>query len=351
LRSPSPLAPRRPAKSGRSLGRRPAKSGRSLVHRLVVAGLAALAWFSVAGRARAASARPILEALDVASVPCLDRDGLGGQLRTWLRRDDLDSRITIVVRPDPNEPSRGPISFFILRDGQPVVERWLPHADVGCEQLRAAVGLAIAISVETMLVKNEEEPRARANDESVLDFVPSPPKREIDERRFSFGLWLLGSPALLPSPALGLSAELAVRVVAPFEISASFMGTSPVHAEIGSGAGDLTLVAGRLDGCIARYHGLIGSRACLGGAVGRLVADGSGYTMSYTPRLTWAGLLAKLEVGMRVSSGFRVAIGMDGVLPLVVPRLEVRSMQGELVASATLPRFGAIFFVGPQVDF
>jgi hypothetical protein len=302
------------------------------------------------GAAAAASARPILEALDVASVPCLDRDGLGGQLRTWLRRDEIDSRITIVVRPDASDP-RGPISFFILRDGQPVVERWLPRADVGCEQLRAAVGLAIAISVETMLVKAEEEPRARPQDESVLDFVPSSPKRESDERRFSLGLRLLGSPALLPRPALGLSGELSVRIVEPFQLAASFMGTSPVRAEIGAGAGDLSLVAGRLDGCVARHHGVLGSRACLGGAVGRLVADGSGYSTSYSPRMLWVGLLAKLEAGVRISSGFRVAAGMDGVLPLVVPRLEVRSTQGDLVASTTLPQFGAIFFLGPQVDF
>ena len=140
-------------------------------------------------------------------------------------------------------------------------------------------------------------------------------------------------------------------MLGPLEISASFLGTSPVHTEIGSGGGDLTLVAGRLDACVARFYGSLSSRACLGGAAGRLVADGSGYTTSYQPRLTWAGLLAKLEVGMRVSSGFRLAIGMDGVLPLLVPRLEVRSMQGDVVASTTLPQFGAIFSVGPQVDF
>src|SRR5207247_3330539 len=105
-----------------------------------------------------------------------------------------DSRISIVVRPDPNEGSKGAISFFILRDGQPVVERWLPHADVGCEQLRAAVGLAIAISVETMLVDVTEGRRTRREDESVLDFVPTPPKPEVDERRFSFALWALGAP-------------------------------------------------------------------------------------------------------------------------------------------------------------
>jgi hypothetical protein len=320
--------------------------------RLWLAVLGAWSLFFATSRAEAASStRPILQALDVASVPCLDRDGLGGQLRTWLRRDEIDSRLTIVVRPDPNEPSRGPISFFVLRDGQPVVERWLPHADVGCEQLRAAVGLAIAISVETLLPKAQEEPQARPSDESVLDFVPSPPKRELDERRFSFGLWLLGSPALLPRPALGLGAELGVRVAGPFEISASFLGTSPVRTEIGSGGGDLSLVAGRLDLCVARYHALLGSRACLGGAAGRIVADGSGYMTSFAPRLMWVGVMAKLEAGIRVSSGFRIAAGMDGVLPLVVPRLEVRSTQGDLVASTTLPQFGAIFFLGPQVDF
>src|SRR4029453_14117058 len=127
---------------------------------------------------------------------------------------------------DANDP-RGPISFFILRDGQPVVERWLPRADGGCEQLRAAGGVAMPISVETMLVKAEEEPRARPQDESVLDFVPSSPKRESDERRFSLGLRLLGSPALLPRPAVGLSGELSVRIVEPFQLAASFMGTSP----------------------------------------------------------------------------------------------------------------------------
>src|SRR5439155_18363452 len=137
----------------RTLATRVALRGPVLRSPSTLAALAAIAVVAATGRADAAgSTRPILQALDVTPVPCLDRDGLGAQLRTWLRRDEIDSRISIVVRPDPNEGSKGAISFFILRDGQPVVERWLPHADVGCEQLRAAVGLAIAISVETMLV-------------------------------------------------------------------------------------------------------------------------------------------------------------------------------------------------------
>src|SRR5262249_14855024 len=142
----------------------------------------------------AASTRPILEALDVTAVPCLDRDGLGAQLRTWLRRDEIDNRISIVVRPATRESANGSISFFILRHRQPVGEPSLPRAAVGCDKLRAPVGRAIALSVETMPV----EPQARPRDESVLDFVPAPPKRESDERRFSFSLWVLGAPALLP---------------------------------------------------------------------------------------------------------------------------------------------------------
>ena len=315
--------------------------------------LALLALFALApARAEAAPAtRPILEALDVASVPCLNRDGLGAQLRTWLRRDQIDSRLSIVVRPGAGEPSGPSVSFFILRDGRSVVERSLPHADVGCEQLRAAVGLAIAISVETMLV-TADEPPAQPNNESVLDYVPAQSKPEIpDERRFSFGLRLLGAPALLTRPALGLDAELAVRIVAPFEVNVSVMGTNPVRTQIGTGYGDISLVAGRLDACVGRYHGLLGSRACLGAAAGRLVADGTGYAYSYAPRMAWAAALARLELSVKMTSGFRAAVGMDGVVPFVVPRLEVMSSQKDVVASTSLPQFGAMFFIGPQVDF
>jgi hypothetical protein len=318
----------------------------------VLAGALLLSLVLSARRADAAPAtRPILEALDVESVPCLNRDGLGAQLHTWLRRDRIDSRISIIVRPSTGEVSGPSVSFFILRDGKSVVERWLPHADVGCEQLRAAVGLAIAISVETMLVDTAEEPPPHPPNESLLDFVPVSAKPEGDERRFSFGLRLLGAPALLTRPALGLDAELSVRVVVPFEVNVSVMGTNPVRTPIGTGYGDLSLVAGRVDACVARYQSVLGSRACLGVAAGRLIADGTGYAYSYAPRMTWAAALARLELSVKVASGFRAAVGMDGILPFVVPRLEVMSTQKEVVASTTLPQFGAMFFVGPQVDF
>jgi hypothetical protein len=288
-------------------------------------------------------------------VLCLDRDALAAQVQVWLRRDQIDNRISIVVRPGPGD-SQGAVSFFILRDGKPIVERRLPRVEVACEPLRAAVGLAIAISVETMRVTAAEEPHPSPAGEPVLDLVPDrlpdePKPESNDDGRFSFSLWLLGAPALLPRPAVGLSPEFSARVVAPFELDASIMGTNPVHTPIGSGSGEMSLIAGRLDACVATYHRLLGSRVCLGAAVGRLVADGAGYMVSYAPRLTWVGTMARLEGSLKVSSGFRIAIGLDGILPLVVPRLEVRSPEGAVVASTTLPQFGAMFFAGPQVGF
>jgi hypothetical protein len=294
--------------------------------------------------------RPVVEALDVASVPCLDKEALAAQLQAWLRRDQIDNRISIVVRPGPTEAQSETVSFFILRDGKAVVERRLPHVQVGCDQLRAAVGLAIAISVETMLVTVTEEPRSAP--EPGPDVAPEKPKPEAaEERRFAFALWALGAPALLPRPAFGLSPMLSVRLGGSFEMDASILGTYPVEVQVGSGTGDLSLIAGRLEGCVARYRNVLGSRACLGAAMGRLVADGTGYAQSYAPRLTWAGATATLEATLKVASGFRLALGMDGILPLIVPRLVVLSPQGDVVAATSLPQFGAMFFGGPQVDF
>jgi hypothetical protein len=67
--------------------------------------------------------------------------------------------------------------------------------------------------------------------------------------------------------------------------------------------------------------------------------------------MTWAAALARLELSVKLTTGFRAAVGMDGILPLVVPRLEVMSSQKDVVASTTLPQFGAMFFIGPLVDF
>jgi hypothetical protein len=202
-----------------------------------------------------------------------------------------------------------------------------------------------------MLVTVVEEPRP-APIESGPDAAPEKPKPEpVEERRFSFALWALGAPALLPRPAVGLSPALSVRLGGPFEMAASVLGTYPVEVQVGSGTGDLSLIAGRLDGCVARYRNVLGSRACLGAAMGRLVADGTGYAQSYAPRLTWAGATATLEASVKLATGFRVALGMDGILPLIVPRLVVLSPQGDVVAATNLPQFGAMFFGGPQVDF
>jgi hypothetical protein len=88
----------------------------------------------------------------------------------------------------------------------------------------------------------------------------------------------------------------------------------------------------------------------LGAAFGRLLAEGSGYTTSYAPELIWAAATAKLDGSVQIVRGFRIVLGVDGVVPVIVPRLDVRSPDGTIVASETLPKFGAMVSVGPQLD-
>ncbi|HEX9297341.1 MAG TPA: hypothetical protein VF881_15975 [Polyangiaceae bacterium] len=290
--------------------------------------------------------RPIAEALEVMAGSCLDRESLAQQLRAWLRRDDIDNRISIVVRNGATDRS-----FSVLRDGRPVVERVLPRVEVECEQLRAAVGLAIAIAIETMVVKTVDELKPPPAGRPELDLAPAPSKPETSPRRSSsLGLRFLGAIAVLPRPAVGASADLSVPLASLWDVNFSVLATSSAHVELGRGSGDLSLVAAQLDACVGSYDRLLGSRVCLGGVFGRLLAEGSGYATSYEPKLIWAAAAARLDGSVRVGRGLRIVLGVGGVVPVVVPRLEVRSPQGTIVASETLPKFGAMFSIGPQLE-
>src|SRR5262249_18232096 len=120
---------------------------------------------------------------------------------------------------------------------------------------------------------------------------------------------------------------------------------------IGQGGATTRLLAGRIDGCRVEGDASWAMQACFGMAVGRVLSDGFGYSPAYAPRPTWIAAVARFETPPRVFRNFGLSADLEGIVPLLLPILDVRTANGNVVATEHFPPFGGAIAVGPRVEF
>jgi hypothetical protein len=290
---------------------------------------------------------------------CLEHDRLTEQVVTWLERDELDPRLTVVVEGDPIEVRT--LRFTLQDRGQPIAERTFAPGPSSCDDLHAVVALAIALAVDATVLESvgitpavvpppviepppeptpDPVPVAAVEPPSGLDLAPR--KQPWALRAQLKGLLTVGVP-----PTLGgggqLGLEAGWRDLVDLQVGAFASTAGP--QTIDEATLSITLLAARADLCVGPQVRRVRPRACGGVLAGSAVAQGRGFRDNYRATLPWVALAFGGDVRVGVGPRTALSFGLDGLVTVVRPVFDVRE-QFEVRQLRDLPRFGAAFAVG-----
>lgn len=346
----------------------------------------AATWLASVGSARAApvvevpelspEVDPLGERVAVADAlaldpgaTCLEHDRLVEQVVTWLERDELDPRLTVVVVGDPIEVRT--LRFTLQDRGTPIAERTFVPGPSSCDDLHSVVALAIALAVDATVLESvgiapapprepapapapaprpEPTPTPTIEPSPLPDLAPRP--RPWVLRASLRGLLTVGVPPTLGGGGqLGLEAGWRDLVDVQLGVLATSAGAQPVDAGAqSSGEATLTvsLVAGRADACVGPRLRRVRPRLCGGVLAGAALAEGRGFRDDYRATLPWLAVALGGDVRVGLSARTALSFGLDGLVSLVRPVFDVRE-DFEVRQLRDLPRFGAAIGMGVVV--
>lgn len=315
---------------------------------------------------------PVAEAIRVdPGASCLDRESLVPVVVAWLGAPELDGRLRVEVRGDPEVASTA--HFRILRGGTVIAERSFEPGPEACPDLHAVVGLAIALAIDaTVLESLGADPRDPPPSEPLTPpRVPpaGPQPKEPDNpapapaipARRGLGVRAAMEPAFLLEvvPGLGVGGRARVALTPRPQLDVRLaleVGYGPAQPFPGTdGALSSVLVAGRVDVCGARAFAAARVYGCAGAAGGALQAHGHGFTDNASTTLPWVALVLGMGTAIDIAPAVFIGVGADVYVPLVRPRVTVRGSAADTadppqVSRSMAPVAGA-FFAGPGLRF
>lgn len=309
---------------------------------------------------------------------CLTPASLASAVAAWRKDDRVDARLRVVVV----ESARG-ARFVVRRDGEILGERALEAASATCDELREALALTLAVSIDALpaapaspakasppgppetprVVPSAEPPAPPATPALRTLHVPvtfgqARAARTASRPFFAFEVDVEGGVALdlVPTPVGALSATVGLRIgprSAPLGglVRAGLLLTSAGTFTIGEGTVEARLAAGRLDGCVLFQPGRFGLDGCIGASVGRLAARGSGFDRNAEAAAPWAALTARLAGRLSIIPALALTAGIEGFVPVLAPRLEVEDADHQTKVSVPVPPVGLGIFGGVVVTF
>jgi hypothetical protein len=262
--------------------------------------------------------RPIAEALQLDwRGGCLQRAALAASIAHWLEREQIDSRLTI--RLTGREQPELEAEFELFRERQRLAYRAFRDVPGDCEDLTAALGFTIALSIDAA----PGEPASRKR----LAQAPVVP-REKPQLQAAFYLESFAAFDPLPGLAPGASAGFAL-VGARLRFAAGPVGTLPRSVTIAEGSARMWRAGARLEACwLVAPSWAIVPRACAltqGGAFG---ARGAGYAEDRSSLGPWlsAGVRGALMWHMTRQARLGPGASLDGWI--VRPRARILSEGG-----------------------
>lgn len=293
---------------------------------------------------------------------CLEHERLVEQVVTWLGRDELDPRLTVVVEGDPTEART--LRFTLHDRGTPLAERTFAPGPSSCDDLHSVVALALALAIDATVLESvgiapapqpepppqpEPEPEPQPTIPAAIEPSPLP---DLEPRRTPWalraqvrGLLTVGVP-----PTLGgggqLGLELGWRELVDVQLGALATSAGPQPTD--DATLTITLVAARADTCVGPRLRRVRPRLCGGLLAGGALAQGRGFREDYRTTLPWVAVALGGDV--RVGLGPRTALsfGLDGVVSVVRPVFDVRE-DFQVRELRDLPRFGATIGMGVVV--
>ncbi|MFT3775714.1 MAG: hypothetical protein QM820_60985 [Minicystis sp.] len=317
--------------------------------------------------------RRLAEVLTVERAQCLAPATLASAVAAWRKDDRVDVRLRIEVVESAARGAR----FVLRRDDEVVGERTLDAAGASCDELREALALTLAVSIDAIPPAPPSPPPAAPPAPAAPSVAPPsapPPAPALRTLHlpstfggarasqpsgpfFAFEVDVEGGVAidLVPTPVGVLSATVGLRLgrSAPLGgvVRAGLLVTSAGSFTVGAGTAEARLAAGRLDGCVHFQPGRFGLDGCVGAAVGRLAARGSGFDRDADAAAPWAAITGRLAGRVSIVPAFALTAGVEGLVPIVAPRLEVEDSDHQTVVSVPVPPVALGLTAGVVVTF
>ena len=307
--------------------------------------LAALSWSAASAVTAQGQAPPAPKFQSLAAavsidpgVTCLDSEDLVEHVASWLGTDRVSAPLTIEVHGSPHFART--VWFRIRRGSATLAERRFEPAPAGCDDLHAAVGLAIALALKASLLDSVIGARPHGDD---------PPSHA-----YRLDAQALGGVAVIPGADFGLGVSLQRALAERFAARLSAIALLGPFGDFEADEGrfETWLAIGRLDVC-SRLADLAGVdiAVCVGVAAGGLHATGQAFPMSRNELIAYVALANALEVDIELGSRWSLAVAVDVLVPLRSTTFVVRDQTGAVTDTHELAGAGALIAIGPAYRF
>jgi hypothetical protein len=307
--------------------------------------LAAVSWFAPMAVEAQVQAAPAAELQDLAAamtidpgVTCLDSEQLVEHVSSWLGTHRVTAPLAIEVHGSPYFART--VWFRIRRGNVTVAERRFEPAPARCDDLHAAVGLAIALALKA----------------SVLDSVIGARTYGDADTSGSFRITAqaLAGIAVVPGTDFGIGSSLRYSVTERFAARVSVIALLGPYGDFEQDQGHFNtwLTIARLDACsrLAELDSLHVS-ACVGIAAGGLYATGEAFPMSQHALIPYVAVANALELDLELGTRWSLTMAIDVLVPLLRTSFVVRDQVGRVIAVHDLAAAGALIAVGPAYRF
>lgn len=308
--------------------------------------LATVSWFAPrAVEAQAEAAAPagehqnLAEALTIErGITCLDSAELVEHVSSWLGTNRVAAPLSIEVHGSPFFART--VSFRIRRGDTTLAERRFEPAPARCEDLHAAVGLAIALALKASLLDSVIGVRTYGDAHANRPF-------RLDAQAF-------GGVAVVPGAVFGAGLGLQYSIAERFAARLLFLGLLGPGGDFQRDTGRFKtwLAASRLDVC-SRLVDLPSFEvsACVGIAAGGLYATGEAFPMSLHALIPYVAVANAVEADIELSESWSLTVAIDVLVPLRRTSFVVRDQENTVLAAHDLASAGALLAIGPAYHF
>jgi hypothetical protein len=230
--------------------------------------------------------------------------------------------------------------FRIRRAEKTLAERRFEPAPARCDDLHAAVGLAIALALKASLLDSVIGAQTRSDGHA--------------SRPFRLALQALGGVAVIPGADFGLTVSLQRSLAERIAARLAVVGLVGPRGDFEHDRGRFKtwLGAGRLDICspLVEVSSLEVS-ACVGVAAGALYATGEAFPMSRHAFISYVAVANALELDLGLGTHWSLTLAIDLLVPLRRTSFVVRDQAGRVIATRDPAAAGALLAVGPAYHF
>lgn len=299
---------------------------------------------------------PVEDALLIDPGPhgCLEASGVRDQIVVWIERETISDRLEIEVRADPDD--RNIVHLAIRGDGETLVDRPFEPVPDDCDATHAAVGLAVAIALDSTVLASflalTPTPNPQPDSQPQPDPQPQPqPNPEPQPRPKPKPKLSLRAQAVLAGglhPFFGAGGRVTFTGdPAPWlSLRGSAEVTQGLAAPLADDAVAVTIIDGRFDICAGRVGDKVRNHGCLGVAAGPAVSRGLSFPGATRAVSPWVAAIAGWSFGVPLTPSLSLALDLELLVPVSKPRPVITDVEGDVTEALDLPPVGGAFAIG-----